>query len=430
MTGGRVSSRRLLLLSAFVVAVLLGTIGGLAVLGPTPADPVSPNATTVDRLHEAGITGENVTVGVVDVTGFDTDRAGLADNVVAARAFAPGETIRNGGRTGHGTAVASVVASTAPNSSLYLATFDTVEGFEAAVAWMLRDDVDVIVAPTTFYGRFSEHDSTVRNVTQRATEEGVVFVAPAGNLGRGHWEGRYRPTDDGVHRFEDGTRNRLHVDNESVLRLWLSWNRSHASEEYTAELYWTNGTADRLVARSQPYRADDVPNERIVARVGNGTYYVRITGPPNETGARLQLESPTHTLQFRSRSGSIAAPATAPEVLSVGAYARETDRVRPFSSAGPTRDGRIGVDVVAPDGYTTATTPSGFVGSSASASYVAGVTALLLDADGDRSPREVETTLEASAEDIRKSGPDTVSGYGLVRPVRAVRAVWNHSNSD
>ncbi len=438
-SNAHVGPDRLLLSVAVGVALVLAAIGALAVADPFTGLPSQPaegtpavpeESSDLAAVHAAGISGANVTVGVVDVTGFDTTRPVLSDRVVAARSFAPGETVRNGGRTGHGTAAASVVARTAPDSDLYLATFDTADGYEAAVRWLIEADVDVVVAPVTFYGKPRDGTSNVAMVARRAAARGVVFVAPSGNLARGHWTGRYRPTEDGVHQFDGGTRNYIRTSGDTRLRLWLSWDRRHRSEDYTAELYWTNGTERRLVARSQPYPADGLPNERVVARVGDGTYYVRVTGPENATDARITVESPTHALQFRSSGRSIAAPATAPRVLTVGAYDRAESSVAPFSSAGPTRDGRVGVDAVAPETHTTATDPDGFTGSSAAAAYTAGTAALVLDAGSDHTPRAVERLLERTADRIRETTPHPRIGYGRLRPARAVRAARNRSNQD
>ena len=435
------SSRTTLLALTAAVALLVGTIGVLATAGgalvadPSVADPSvsddapAPDATPrpsvrrsdLERLHVAGVTGEGVSVGVVDVTGFDPDHPRLADNVVAARSFAPGDGVENGGRNGHGTAAASLVARNAPDSDLYLASVDTAASYESAVEWLIDQEVDVIVAPLSFYGKPDDGESHVADVARGATERGVVFVAPVGNLARGHWNGTYQPVNGGVHNFDGGTRNYLRTSGEARLRLWLSWDRSHRGEDYTAELYWTNGTAHRLVARSQPYLADSVPNERIVARLREGTYYVRITGPGNATGATLDLESPTHAFQFRSR-GSTTPPATAPTVLSVGAYDPQTGAIRPYSSRGA-------VDVVAPDGQAAATKPDGFNGTSAAAAYTAGTVALMLDANGTLSPSAVErgvvTTATSGATD-----PNRASGPERLAPTRAVSAVNNDSNDD
>jgi hypothetical protein len=423
-----------LLAVALAVGLLVAGIGAFAASAPTVSEPgassgvesAPTNATGLDRLHAAGVTGANVSVGVVDVTGFDAGHPAIADRVVATRSFASGETVRNGGNTAHGTAAASLVTRVAPDSSLYLATFDTVSGYRRAVAWLLANDVDVVVAPVTFYGKPGDGSSAVARVGTQAARSGTVFVAPVGNLAQGHWRGRYDPIRNGTHRFADGTRNYVRTSGSDDLTVWLSWDRRHAAENYTAELYWTNGTSSRLVARSQPYRADGVPNERIVASLSSGAYYVVVRGPPNRTGARLRLSSPTHSFQYRDPSGSIAAPATGRDVLAVGAYDEEAGRVEPFSSHGPAGD-RLGVDVVAPDDLPAAEKPEGFEGSSASAPYAAGVAALVLDADPRASPRAVETTLERTAVDVADAGVDEATGYGRVDAVRAVEGIRNES---
>ena len=431
--------RRLVVLAA-LVACLLVAIAAAAVSVAPVDDPSSPggapaNATTgLERLHVRGVTGEGVSVGVVGVTGFDTDLPALAGRTVEARSFAAGETVRNGGRTDHGTAAASLVARAAPGADLYLASFDTQDGFRRAVAWLLRAEVDVVVAPVEFYGVPGDGTSAAAGVARLAATHDTTLVVPAGTLGRGHWRGRFAPDAAGRHEFPDGPRNYLLDGDGRRATLWLSWSGSESgagtstSTDFTLELHRVEGTTTRLVAESRPYTGDAVPNERIVAEIDpDGTYYVVLRGPPNATGTRVEVSSPTHAFQFRERAGSIVAPATAEAAVSVGAYDPRDGRVEPFSSAGPTTDGRPGVDVVAPDRLRAAGEPTGRVGSSAAAPYTAGLVALLLDAGGDRPADEVERLLERTARDVGPDGVDPVAGHGLVAPERAVAASRNAS---
>nr|WP_115864489.1 S8 family serine peptidase [Halorussus litoreus] len=379
------------------------------------------------------MTGENVTVGVVDVTGFDTTASALDERVVSARSFGTGESVRNDGNDAHGTAAAETVARVAPGADLRLATFDSPEGYREAVEWLVAEDVDVIVAPVSFYGMAGDGSAPVAEVAANATDQGVVFVAPTGNLARGHWSGRYRPAGNGTLSFGDSasgdrashsrTRNYLRGDDRDVT-VWLSWDDAHRDEGYTAELYWTNGQDTRLVARSRTYPGDGVANERIVARVQSGAYFVTVRGPANATGARVELSSPTHGFQYLRPAGSVVAPATASEVLSVGAYDARDDRVEPFSSRGPTPDGRTGVDVVAPSDPDVADA-EGFVGSSAAAAYAGGVAALVVDANPDLAPEQVERRLERTAVDAGRPGVDPVAGHGRVVLSRAVGVADN-----
>ncbi|MFC7080739.1 S8 family serine peptidase [Halorussus caseinilyticus] len=370
-------------------------------------------------MHAAGVTGANVSVGVVGVTGFDPGDASLEGRVTDSRSFAAGETIRNGGQNDHGTAAASLVARTAPDADLYLASFDTAEGFRDAVAWLVDSDVDVIVAPVSFYGKVGDGSSAVARVADRTADRGVAFVAPVGNLGRGHWRDRFAPNRRGTHRFEGGLRNYL-VGDSRRLALWLSWDDCESCE-FSMELYRSDGTDARLVARSRPYAGDATPNERIVARIDpQATYYYAVRGSRNATGTPLEVSSPTHGFQFRERAGSVVAPATADDALAVGAYDAKRERVEPFSSAGPVAGDRPGVDVIAPDRLRAASEPGGLVGSSAAAPYVAGVVALVLDANPALEPGAVETLLERTAFDAGRPGTDPVAGHGLVAPERAV----------
>lgn len=433
------TARRQLLAIATLVSLLAATVvvgsGGLAGLvvpgeGPrsTP-EGTPPVSDQLRAVHASGVIGENVTVGVVDATGFDTDHRALVGRVGAARSFADGEGVANGGANAHGTATAAVVARTAPAAELHLASFDTGDEFVAAVNWLVGRDVDVVVAPVGFYGKRGDGRSRVARAAAAAARNDVVFVAPAGNLGRSHWRGSFDPDEGGVHQFGGGPRNYLLGDGER-LSLWLSWPAGPPNGSYALELYRTNGSGSRLVARSQPFAGDETPNERIVADVDpDGTYYVRVTGPADAAGTPLAVSSPTHSLQYRRRARSVVAPATAEPVVAVGAYDRQRDRVAPYSSAGPVADGRPGVDVVAPGNHTVVGRDGRFVGSSASAAHVAGVAALVLSVEPALSPPTVEAVLRTTARDVGRPGVDTRSGTGLVRPRRAVQRARNATQS-
>lgn len=415
------SSRRALLLASLAVVALTVGIGLLAATAPpsgVAADggPADDNASVPDaaisRLHETGYTGDGVSVGVVDVTGFRTDHPALRSTVAATRSFGDGDARR----MGHGTAAAAVAARVAPDADLYLASFDDAAGYRAAVEWLADEDVDVIVTPVSFFGRPGDGSAPVSRAATDAVQRGSVFVAPAGNVAGGHWTGRYDRVADGRLRFAGGTRNYLQGGAGRV-RAWLSWRGSGGA--YALELYRTDGRRSELVARSTP--VDGVPRtQRLAVRTDPGTHYLVVRGPSNATGDRLRLTSPTSRFQFGDAAGSVVAPATAQGVLAVGAYDRDARRIQPFSARGPTRDGRLGLDVVAPDDTAAVGVEADVVGTSVAAPYAAGVAALALDADPGLTPRAVETRLEASATDVGPPGVDSAAGYGLVAPLRAV----------
>ena len=379
-------SRRALLVASVALCLVTAGIGALATVPTGPAAPATAPeraASTpagapdpaIARLHDRGYTGANVSVGVVDVTGFDADHPAVRSRVAASRSFGDAPASGN-----HGTAAAAVVSRIAPDARLYLASFDDSADYRDAVAWLERQDVDVIVSPVSFFGRPGDGSSPVSRSATDAVRDGAVFVAPAGNVARGHWSGRYDRVEDGRLRFAGGTRNYLQGDARTV-RAWLSWQGTGGS--YALELYRTDGRRAERVARSTP--VDDRPRtQRLVARIDPGTHYLVVRGPANATGHRLTVSSPTARFQFGDAAGSLVAPATARGVLAVGAYDRAERRVERFSARGPTPDGRLGLDVVAPDRASVRGVDGSFVGTSAAAPYAAGVAALLLDADPER----------------------------------------------
>lgn len=419
------------------VAVLLLVVGGVSAVGgglgylavTVDGGAGQPtNRTTVPGsiadVHEAGITGENVSVGVLDVTGFETNTDVLDGRVVETRQFGAGDDAFGGDRS-HGTATAATIARLAPDASLYLGRFETVEEYAAALDWLVEQDVDVVVTPVAYAGTLGDGASELAQATTNATAQGVTVVAPAGNLGRGHWRGEYAPTDDGVHVFDDGTFNRI-TGPAGRAEFWLTTDGD--SEAYRLELHEITGDNEtELVAQSVPHESGSVPSERLTVRLDDGRYALVVRGPENDTDAQIRVASATHSLARVRPAGSVTAPAAAPGALSVGAVDPATNRTEPFSSRGPTPDGRLGVHVVAPSRLSVSGMDS-FTGTSASASFVGGVVALLLDANPELDPADVHTALTSTADPI--DGVDATSGHGRVVPDEAVAAALELAGSE
>lgn len=418
--------------AALVVVALVGAaaLGTPTPFGPPPADDDPPatdhgaSAIAFQELHARNVTGEGIRVGIVDPTGFDPSAPALAARVVETRSFDRGNAIQNRGFNRHGTAAAETIATVAPDADLYLANFDAESGFVDAVDWMRDREVDVVVAPLSFYGKPDDGTSAVARAADRAVDDGVVFVAPTGNLARGHWEGRFEPDENGTHSFaDDQSRNRLTpaASSDRVV-LWLSWDRAHRHQDYDLVLYRREDGSEERVATSSPFEEDRAPNERVAVERRPGQYWYAVVGPENGSRARIEVVSPTHAFEHARPAGSIAAPATADGVLAVGAYDVEGGRVAGFSSRGPTADGRVGVDLVAP-GTFRAVEGTRFVGSSSAATYVGGVVALLLSEAPEMTPVQVEETLEYTVVDVEAPGHSARSGYGLIDPDAALARV-------
>ncbi|MBI4717702.1 MAG: S8 family serine peptidase [Planctomycetes bacterium] len=134
---------------------------------------------------------------------------------------------------------------------------------------------------------------------------------------------------------------------------------------------------------------------------------------------------------------SIPPPAAAKNPICIGAVNSNDDSMTPFSSWGPTDDGRLKPDVVAPGceaaddfGVTSCSVAGGYIafcGTSMAAPAVTGAAALLLEEHRRRSPdtgdptnAAVKAVLVHTAEDLGTPGPDFQNGFGSVRARAAV----------
>lgn len=138
-------------------------------------------------------------------------------------------------------------------------------------------------------------------------------------------------------------------------------------------------------------------------------------------------------------------PATAKDIIVVGATNSNDHSMTYFSSWGPVDDGRIRPDVCAPgcqnggDGGITSTVPGGgygvMCGTSMATPATSGCIAAILQQwritfgigiHAKPLPAEIKALLIETAQDYGNAGPDFQFGYGEIRPVAAVDVIRNH----
>ena len=117
--------------------------------------------------------------------------------------------------------------------------------------------------------------------------------------------------------------------------------------------------------------------------------------------------------------GRITPPADGFDVLAIGAVDRD-GQVLPFSSRGPTFDGRIKPDLMAMGAGVTSidsTSRGGFSsdhrGTSSATPLAAGAVALLMEAFPLATVQDIVNTLRMTASQSNK--PDNIAGYGVIR---------------
>jgi hypothetical protein len=129
----------------------------------------------------------------------------------------------------------------------------------------------------------------------------------------------------------------------------------------------------------------------------------------------------------RPGPGSITLPADARgDVIVVGASSRDSAKVMPFSSQGPTSDNRPKPDILAPGEQIMSAKPGGShnaqSGTSMAAPHIAGIAALILERYPKLQPLQVKRILMQSAKKLDSSEYDeNAQGAGLVDAVKALQ---------
>lgn len=339
------------------------------------------------EAHTNGITGEGVTVGIVGES-FDAEDPGIADRVAGHERF--GGRLQAFRDTEHGTAVAEIVAGTAPESELYLAAVGpepTTNRYDDAVRWLVERDVDVVVDAGSYFPKTTNASANLSRTAQYAIDNGAIYVTSAGNYAGHHWSGV--GTESGwVNVSETGQANALGDGSISGrVSLRAQWD---SSADYDLYLYRDMpGSDDPVVAKST--RRERGGMEAVDVAVPEGHYYVALYAHEGvDDPGTVELFSARHRLSNADAAGSVVAPTTGRGVITVGALGSDGS-VRSYSSLGP--DGTV--DLSAPDGVKT-NASGAFYGTSAATPFVGGAAALVAS-QGDVSPAETEYLLERTS---------------------------------
>ncbi len=387
---------------------------------PILYQPVSEGVGVIQANLAAqnGITGKGVKVAVID-GGFDTTNKQIAPNVKEYKSFrtrvrADIEDVK------HGTAVAEIIVDVAPDAELYLYAVGTTVEFLNALDYAVMRGVKV-VSISLGWNNMGPYDGTSRlsKALDEARQKGVLPVVAAGNFARSHWAGAFTDTDgDDWHEFAANSKlNRISLSFGDFVSIYLSWNDWPTTcQDYDLYLYDSNL---REVSRSTGrQRCSRSPTEEIdFLSYSRGTYYIAIKKANATLGSNLDLfVYGVRDLGYYVEKGSIPNLADAQGALTVGAVDWATGALETFSSRGPTADGRMKPDVVAPDGVsTTSYAPRKFFGTSASTPHIAGSAALIIQANPSLPVDELVNILENGSLDLGSPGKDNLYGSGRVR---------------
>jgi hypothetical protein len=159
----------------------------------------------------------------------------------------------------------------------------------------------------------------------------------------------------------------------------------------------------------------------------DGYYFVAIQRYSGTGSPRMDLWTfGSSGLQYQVAAGSVVDPAASPNALAAGAVCWSSGGLEPYSSQGPTIDGRVKPDLVADDRmssltygtFDSCTGSSGFAGTSAASPTVVGLAALVKQLYPSDTAAQLRAYLTSHAADLGAAGPDSQFGAGrsLLQP--------------
>ena len=403
-----------------IPAKTLGTTG----LGTNVSESVA--LTGADELQLDGTTGTGIKVAVVDL-GF----IGLASAINAGELPANTVAVNLPGTndnpieaaTEHGVGVAEHVMDMAPGASLYCIMVGDEVDLENAAAYLKEKNIRIANHSVGWVIASYYDDTGPINaiINQSHDTDGVFWTVAAGNDARRHWRGIWSdPNNNNLLNFTS-TDELLDLTSSSrSVSLFLNWDQ-YGNSATDLDLYVLD-RRNRVVAQSiGPQYGPQDPSEAVSFTYSSASAPYRIevyhySGPT--AGLDITLFSFNNNLEYASPGSSLMDPADAHGAFSVAAidqidWSSNTPLPEPYSSQGPTNDGRPKPDIAAPDGTTSWTygLRSSF-GTSFSSPTVAGAAALLLAQSPTATPAELAALLAGMAVDIGASGPDYVFGAG------------------
>jgi hypothetical protein len=408
--------------------------------------------TGADGLQRAGGSGAGVTIAVLDqafgapsrldaLAGTELPPLDRQHRLTFDQTYGLAGRDYNGNTSRHGEFVTEVAYDMAPGATYWFLNYHTTDEFGLAadyIASVLKPDI-VIHSNSFLFGPFDGSGWFARKV-DAAAAAGVLWVNSAGNYRTRHWEGAWSDADADGNLDAPAGGNAFPVQLIATSRpaCDLSWEGATADPDSyyrlglytdaaltTPALHKNTGLpiqSSGLTALPEPHA--DMPPGAVSAAE---TYYVGVQRAGTPPTARLTLYCRMDlaaTAQITASSSPT--PGDARGSFSVGAFDATKLSPEPYSSEGPTDDGRLKPDIAAPtnvfitpgDPESDAVNACG--GTSCAAPHVGGAAALIwgeVAAAGGAGPvaQRVRDRLSAQALDVGAPGADTTFGAGRLR---------------
>jgi len=353
---------------------------------------------------------------------------------------------------GHGTHVAGIASYIAPDAYLIVVRIDETDLFDTYIIQglqYLRNKKNELGRPMvvnmSLGTHFGPHDGTsmLERAIANLSGNGFVVVAAAGNEGHRKLYAKVRGISSTVSvRLSSPDPEGDVIDGwykNGTLRVEFcdSSNRCLSAEPGTyASGNLSGGCSVKIdnTATNHPLNGD---GRFVVDFYCSGNFTLRLTPRSGTPNVDLYLvsggsEFMDYFLPDRLGGflGTVAQPATSPYVIAVGALTSrfvpddprsfiDLGKIAYFSSRGPTRDGRLKPELVAPGYYVLgpeAGTNNYILehGTSTASPVVAGLVALILEANPNLDVNGVRSILisQALSDGFTGSLPNNIYGYG------------------
>ena len=397
--------------------------------------------------HDAGITGGGVKIGVIDGSsgtstrdGFTGLRAAMASGDLPATvvgrcykavalATSDIDDCAEAGGDSHGMKVAATVMDVAPDASLYISNPRTWGDLQRSVEWMKNQGVEVIVYSLSwsYHGAANGTtpvDPSPLNTVKWAADNGIVWVNSAGNRNGDTWFGAFADADnDNIHEWATGDEYQEFTleAGESKEAVFMRWDDAWgtASKDLALLIVKNPGTAQEQVVNNLNDEQKGGPNSypyeyKEFTAPHAGTYAFVVKKVSGATPGWIQMAT-FGSLAHTTTGHSLLSPADSPHtgMLAVGAAYTASSGIRPFSSLGPTPDGRVKPDIVGADGYVAVSSTN--YGTSYAAPHVAGLAALVRQQNPAFTAAQTTEYLKTHAVPRGNPYPNNTWGHGFAQ---------------
>lgn len=364
----------------------------LSAIQPNP-DNQGPGLMNSQDFIDNGADGSGIRIAVID-RGFqqltNAQNAGAAPTPAGSYNHTADLIGGVTGHTRHGTGCLETVFDHAPGATFYIHRVNTLTDLGQAVDKAIDNNVNVITHSLPWYNTgWDDGSGDACAAVSDATNDGMLFFTSAGNRNGTHWQGNlHDPNGDDWHEWVTGDhRNNFTVVAGGGVHLALQWSGDPPDpihDDY--DLYLRrNSDGSTLASSTSGWSFEEILWENTTGANLDVYVLVRQDGDHNNTFELFNHDNGCTDFEYASTGNSTTSPSnsTHGNCLSIGAVPRADYGSPPYtvgilasySSRGPTNNGNLTPDAVAPTNTTTVAYGGDFGGTSCATPNAAGMAA-------------------------------------------------------